>query len=178
MSLKSFDKFCENMIMGEHVQPQDIFDERQNQLRAKITGECLYTYAFLTFIALVIYEAGYAYCQSIIAVLAFCMAVCYLIWVIRNYVKGTLLGVKYEKTAFTASYILGLMMIYVIMIFNNNEEEITTVKSFFVAKGQLTEYFVLILACVIMAVSSVVVFSVMSKRKKSEKADNEKEAEE
>lgn len=178
MSLKSFDKFCENMIMGEHVQPQDIFDERQNQMRAKITSECLYAYAFMTFIALIIYEAFCAYCQSIIAVLAFCMAVCYLVWVIRNYVKGTLLGVKYEKTSFTASYILSLMIIYVVMIFHNNEDEITTVKSFFIADGQLTEYFVLILACVIMAVSSVVVFTEMSKRKKSEKADNEKEAEE
>lgn len=178
MSLKSFDKFCENMIMGQPVQHKDIFDERQNQLRAKITCECLYAYAFMTFIALVIYEAGYAYCQSVIAVLAFCMAVCYLVWVIRNYVNGTLLGVKYEGTAFTASYILGLMIIYVVMIFNNNDDEITTVKSFFVEKGQLTEYFVLILACVIMAVSSVVVFTEMGKRKRADKAENEKEAEE
>ncbi len=176
MSLKSFDKFCENMIMGEHVQPQDIFDERQNQLRAKITSECLYAYAFMTFIALIIYEAGYAYCQSVIGVLAFCMAVCYLIWVIRNCKNGTLLGVKYEKTSFTASYILGLMIIYVFMLFFNHEEEITTVKSFFIADGQLTECFVLILACVIMAISSVIVFTVMSKRKKSETPDEEKEA--
>lgn len=41
MSLKSFDKFCERMILAEPGSQKEIFDERQKIVRSRITIEAL-----------------------------------------------------------------------------------------------------------------------------------------
>ena len=41
MSLKSFDKFCERMILAEPGSEKEIYDERQKQIRTQLTVEAL-----------------------------------------------------------------------------------------------------------------------------------------
>ena len=174
MSLKSFDKFCENMIMGEPKNQKDIFDERQNQLRSKLTIEALWLYVVLSGVGLIIYEAGYAYCESIVAPLALFGAVSYMWFVIRNICCGSFFGIKYTQAKCTATVILVEMIMYGILMVDNYSEERTPEDYFFISNGQLTEIFVLCTAMAVMLVSSVVVFIAASRRAKAdedEKAD-------
>lgn len=41
MSMKSFDKFCERIILAEPGSQKEIFDERQRQQRTQLTVEAL-----------------------------------------------------------------------------------------------------------------------------------------
>jgi len=44
MSMKSFDKFCERIILAEPGSQKEIFDERQRQQRTQLTVEALLIY--------------------------------------------------------------------------------------------------------------------------------------
>lgn len=177
MSLKSFDKMCENMILGTPGSAKDIFDERQNQVRAKLMIEVFQLYAVLTFIALIIYEAGYPYCESVVAILAFCAAVCYMWWVIRNLFCGSIFGVKYTQTHYTAWTLLAecIMFIFLVLddtLFADEQEQIEQSKNFFINDGRLSEEIVFIAALAIMIISSVTVLIAVRRKKKEEAAED------
>lgn len=171
MSFKKFDKMCENMIMGKTSASKDVYDERQCNLRTKLTLEGFKLYALLSFVALIIYEAGYQYCESVVSLIAFLGAVCYLWWVLRNLHYGSFFGVTYSNTAFTAGVVLGEMLVYIIIIYNHFADEKATRDNFFVNNGQLSEEFVSSIAMLIMIVSSVVVFAALRMKKKSENSE-------
>ena len=42
MSLKSFDKFCERLILSEPGSQKEVFDERQNVMRSRLAIEALF----------------------------------------------------------------------------------------------------------------------------------------
>lgn len=169
MSLKSFDKFCENIIMGDPVAEKDVYDERQNQLRGKLMTEGFQLYAVLSFLLIIIYEAGGRFCESVVAVLAFCAAASYMWWVLRNLYYGSLFGVKYTNAKNSAATIAAEMIVFGFMIFNNNAEDITSVKRFFIVDGMLTEVFVISLAMVIMFIASVITLVAGIKKDREEK---------
>lgn len=56
MSMKSFDKFCEKMILGEPGSEKEIFDERQKQLRTHILVQSLVIYAIASALCVVLNE--------------------------------------------------------------------------------------------------------------------------
>lgn len=173
MSLKSFDKFCENIILGEPGSQKDVFDERQNIIRSKVMTEAFQLYAVLTFVAFIIYEAGHAYAESVVSVMVVCMAVCYMFWVIRNLCLGTLFGIKYTQTSFTAYFILAEMIVYSFLMFDDFEETVADGKSFFVNDGALTEVFLFSVALAIMLVSSLIIIIAVNRKKKSDEAAEE-----
>ena len=56
MSMKSFDKFCEKMILGEPGSEKEIYDERQTQLRTHILVQSLVIYAIASALCVVLNE--------------------------------------------------------------------------------------------------------------------------
>lgn len=175
MNLKSFDKFCENIIMGEPKNEKDIFDERQNQLRGKLICEGFQLYAVLSYLALIIYEAGYAYCDSVIAILAFCAAVSYLWWVLRGLHYGCIIGIKFTQTTNSAAMIAVEMVLFGFITFNNFSKDRQLGESFFVNNGQLTKHFVTVIAMAIMIIASVITLVAVSRHQKAEKSAKEEE---
>ncbi len=176
MSLKSFDKFCENIIMGEPAKYlKDVFDERQNQLRGKLICEAFQLYAVLSFLALIIYEAGYAYCEGVMAILAFCGSVSYLWWVLRGLHFGCLIGIKFTQTANAAGLLIGQMVMFGFFEFRDFSQDRQAGESFFANNGQLTESFVLVIAMAIMLIASVMVLVAVSRHKSAENSAAEEE---
>lgn len=181
MSLKSFDKFCEKMILGDPESNKeyqdmlfgkkgagkDIYDERQNQVRSKLFTEALIVYAALSFFAVAIYEGIYQFCESIIPVLALCMALCYLFWVIRNLACGTLLGVKY-KIARNTAWIILLECVWFGYMYLSDYFEAEEQHNFFANNGMLTDEFCMLTAMLMMVITSVITLIAVSAKKKED----------
>lgn len=161
--------------MGEPKNEKDIFDERQNQLRGKLICEGFQMYAVLSFLALIIYEAGYAYCDGVIAILAFCAALSYLWWVLRGLYYGCIIGIKFTQTANTAGVLIGEALVLGFITYRNFTEGRQAGESFFANNGQLTEYFVLLISMAIMLIASVIVLTAVIRHQKVEKSAQEEE---
>lgn len=112
MSLKSFDKFCEKMIMGEPSSQKPIFDERQNVMRSQLITEALIIYAALSSLNTMLMELGLKWCAGFFAPMVLFAALCVLWWLIRCSVKGALFGVNgtsYAKVNGSVWCVMGLM---------------------------------------------------------------------
>lgn len=60
MSLKSFDKFCERMILAEPGSEKEIYDERQKQIRTQLTVEALTVFGAMSMLAVMINETAFS----------------------------------------------------------------------------------------------------------------------
>lgn len=78
MSLKSFDKFCENIILGEPSSPKQkqIFDERQNILRSRLITEALIIFAVRSALNTMVMDAGPMWCEGFFAPMVLSAALC------------------------------------------------------------------------------------------------------
>lgn len=113
MSLKSFDKFCESLILNEPKSRKEIFDERQKIIRNKITVECLLIYAVAVFANTFIMEEFYRWSESYFGAMLPIMSACLLYWLIRNEAKGTLFAVNGSfSNKFTGIYGIFMSVIF------------------------------------------------------------------
>ena len=93
MSMKSFDKFCEKMILGEPGSEKEIFDERQKQLRTHILVQSLVIYAIASALCVVLNEF-IGFLESDFSGMVFVAGAVYLWWVIFLAVKECMFGVS------------------------------------------------------------------------------------
>ena len=146
MSLKSFDKFCENMIKGEPVDNKEIFDERQKMVRSRLAMEAMTVYVCLSLLASMSYEFIYQWAESItIAFMTLGAAVSMMIiggWNTFMYGSG---GFDFDG-------------------------------SFCAAKdGMLTNDFLAVMTFAIIAVLGIIIFVKISRLKKSDARENGEE---
>lgn len=94
MSLKSFDKFCESLILNDPKSRKEIFDERQRVVRDRITLESLLIYIAAVFLNTLIMENAYMWCESYYIPMLTLLFICYIYWTIRNAAMGTLFAVN------------------------------------------------------------------------------------
>lgn len=123
MSLKSFDKFCESMILGQPESQKPIYDERQNIVRSQLITEALILYACLTAINTFFMEAVYQWCSSYFVTMALFGVICVIWWLIRCSAKGALFGVNgtiYAKTVAGGWIGLGVLNM-IVHLFNEND---------------------------------------------------------
>lgn len=164
MSLKSFDKFCETMITGETGTQKEIYDERQNQIRSKLTIETL-TFALALSAAIVLLNDISGWFESSFAAMAMCGAIAFLWYVIRNAAKGTLCGVKGNGVMYTGIVIVFECLIYLLITFNDIEE------SGVIVDGCVSDGLLMIISLGIMLVSAVIVLIIASKNKKQKEKE-------
>lgn len=164
MSLKSFDKFCETMITGETGAQKEIYDERQNQIRSKLTIETL-TVALALSAAIVLLNDISGWFESSFAAMAMCGAIAFLWYVIRNAVKGTLCGVKGNGVMYTGIVIVFECLIYLLITFNDIEE------SGVIVDGCVSDGLLMIISLGIMLISAVIVLIIASKNKKQKEKE-------
>ncbi len=160
MSLKSFDKFCENMIMGEPSSQKEVFDERQNQVRQGLTIEALVICIGLSFLLVGLNETLLVWCEGGFPLMVLAAAASYLWWVIRCAVKDCLFGVKGYGTIATA-FVVALDCMYLFMIFVPDGDE-----PFVINNGLVTNKFVVLISAFILFASFIVVLALNSRRKK------------
>ena len=93
MSMKSFDKFCERIILAEPGSQKEIFDERQRQQRTQLTVEALLIYCAAAALCVLMNEV-FGFLESSFSGMVFIAAAAFLWWNIRALVKGCLFGVS------------------------------------------------------------------------------------
>jgi len=169
MSLKSFDKFCEKMIMGEpEIQQKALYDERQNQVRTKLIIEALLIGIGTAALNTLLMDLGVRWCESYITPMAFIAAIVYLYFIIRCTSKGVLFGVNGTKPQrYTAGMVIGMGSVYLPLFIMNDE------RRFFTEEGWLSDDVIISVAYVIYIVCGITVMVLAHKFDKAKKADED-----
>lgn len=172
MSLKSFDKFCENLILSEPGSKKDIFDERQNQVRSKLTIEALTIFSAATVLNTLIMECGLQWCESYFMPIVLLAALCYLYWIVRNAIKGSMFGVKGTYAAScTAGILIGDGIVFgIITYFHNDDYSV-------MRNGMVSQEFLMTLVFGLILICGIVTLVIANKEKKLCKAVEKADAE-
>ena len=171
MSLKSFDKFCEKIITGEpNGLKREIFDERQNQVRQRLTIEALVVFGVAVSANTLIMDEA-QWCEGYFAPIALLIALCYMYWLIRVVKKGALFGIEgTAKAERTAGSLVGLSVVYTLLMFLDKDKE------FYIARGgMLSERFILMLFFVIAIICGIVTLVLAGREKKRVRAEEARE---
>ena len=153
MSLKSFDKFCERLILGEPASQKEILDERQKIARKEIGIETLAIFSALSFINCLVMDLFYQLAESYAAHMLVFFFTCSIYFVFRCFFKGCLIGINGEyKAKFTAFYAIFMGAIYLLNFTFKSDEE----KAFF-SDEKLTDNF-----CFVISLLLFIVFGITS----------------
>lgn len=167
MSLKSFDKFCENIILGEPSSQKQIFDERQNILRSRLTTEALIIFAVLSSLNTMVMDAGPMWCGGFFAPMVLFAALCLLWWLIRCSVKGVLFGVNGTAAMkYTGGLWTGLGIFYsVYHLFSSDFDGV-------IVDGKVGETFLLVVSCAILLLCGIYILIMAFREDKRSKDEN------
>lgn len=166
MSLKSFDKFCERMILAEPGNEKEVYDERQKQIRTQLTVEALTVFGAMSMLAVMINETDLQWCEGCFPVMVLCAAISYGWWVIRNAVKGSLFGISGKGVKYAAIITLVYSPIYEILILPDNLGTLS-----FIENGMLTTETLVMFSLLLMIVFAIITLVLYSRKKRSEAAD-------
>ena len=165
MSLKSFDKFCERLILTEPGCQKEIFDERQNIMRSRLAIEALFVYVGLTILNSMVMEMFYQWAESWMTVTLLFAAICLLWWEIRCAFKGCLLAVggRYAQKYSAAMAVFVGALNGVRYVFDIGKED------YFATNGRITEDFVFALCFLLLIVCGIFMLCVMRHEEKVNK---------
>lgn len=163
MSLKSFDKFCERLILTEPGSQKEIFDERQNVMRSRLAIEALLVYFGLTFLNSMVMEMFYQWAESWMTVTLLFAVICLLWWEIRCALKGCLLAVsgRYAQKYSAVMCIFIGVLNGLRYVFDIGKED------YLVTDGRLSEDFVFTLCFLLLIVNGIFMLCVMRYEEKN-----------
>ncbi|MCM1165227.1 MAG: hypothetical protein NC299_06365 [Lachnospiraceae bacterium] len=166
MSLKSFDKFCEKMILGQPAE-REIMDERQKIARTQIAVEALTAFSALSFVNSLVMDVCYRWAESCAAPMVIFMFLCLIYYNIRCFAKGCLVGVNGGKALIPSavSTIFMSVMMGVKYAFDADEER------FLFADGKITDNFCFLAGWILFFVYGIVTIILVKASKKSDKED-------
>lgn len=142
MSMKSFDKFCERLILAEPNSEKAVFDERQNQIRLRLGIEAMTVCITAVLINSFFSEHFVRWSEHQFTVISLIMVLCLFYWMIRCAANGCWVVVVNKHTqknsAILAIFVFSLNLVrYIIDVFENG---------IFAADGTLSDEFVFMLA--------------------------------
>lgn len=167
MSMKSFDKFCERLILTEAGSQKEIFDERQNVIRSRLAVEALLIYVGLTVVNSMVSEMFYQWGESQMTVTLLFMVLCMLWWEIRCAVKGCMLAVSgrhVQKYSSVMVIVIGALNGFR-YVFDIGGED------YFVTDGKLSGDFVFALCFLLMIVCGIFMLCVMRHEEKRNESE-------
>lgn len=168
MSLKSFDKFCEDLILKEPGSEKIILDERQKQMRSRIVTKTLVIFSGLAFINYLVMDMIYQWAENHFGPMLVFMMLCAVYFNIRSAAAGCLVGINGERSAkFTAGYCVFMGILMLIKVLFEDEEN----KALF-ADGKATDRFCALLVFVL-TVGCGVLTLILLKASRKEKEDDE-----
>ncbi len=179
MSLKSFDKFCENMILGPEnnkYKEKEIYDERQNQIRSKLIVEALWVFIGAVFINTIIMEECYQWCTSYLAPMALFGMVCYLYWMLRCKAKDCLFGIGSSYNTKWMGYVMIFESImFAFIAFRNAVDNLEEGKNFFFNNGMVEGKFLISLVFPLFLIMGIITVVLAKKHiKEAEGEEQEK----
>lgn len=164
MSMKSFDKFCEKMILGEPGSEKEIFDERQKQLRTQILVQSLVIYAVASALCVMLNEI-IGFMESDFAGMAFCAGAVYLWWVISLAAKECMFGVSGKQVLYNALFAIALIPTYIFMMLSDEDEPPLAI----VKNGALTDRFVVLAALFLYIIATVIIIVTYFRNRRAER---------
>lgn len=169
MSLKSFDKLCERMILGEPGSQKEILDERQKLARKEIGIETLVIFSSLSFINSLVMDLGYQWAESYAPPMLVFFMLCTIYFNFRCFFKGCLIGINGGYQAkFTAFYAIFMGAIYLLNFTFKSDEE----KALF-SDGKLTDNFCFVISLllfIIFGITSLVLIKFVQKHENQEQS--------
>lgn len=168
MSLKSFDKFCERLILAEPGSEKDIFDERQTLIRERITFNSVLLFAGLSSVNAFTMDCGFQWCGMYFAPMILFYVVSYIYWIIANACKDSLFGVK--GTGFVKANAISMIIISGgnLLIKALDEEEFSIIKN-----GMLSVEFIGAIAFTLLLITGIVALVLAHRYEKAQKDQNE-----
>lgn len=166
MSLKSFDKFCEKMILAEPGSEKEIFDERQKQIQSHLVIQAMVCFILLMLAHCIVSDLIYKWSESnLVPFLLFAM-ISVIFYIIRAGVKGCYVGVN----GAVARYIPAGMCI-AMGILNGFRAFLKLYEGEFAAvkNGVVTDNLLELCAWVLMMVSGLLTFFFINKSERERK---------
>lgn len=163
MSMKSFDKFCEKLILSEPNSEKEIYDERQKLMRMWLLVQALTGYAAASTLCVLLNELM-SFLESSFSGMVFLAAAAYLWYVIMAAVRGCLFGVSGKQTVFNAIIVIGLTPSWIITVLPDSDEPPLAL----IRNGVLTEKAVILAAFILYLATSVIVLVINSTNKHKE----------
>lgn len=172
MSLKSFDKFCEDLILKKPGSEKMIFDERQKLVQMQLGTEALIIFGVLSLINCLIMDMAYQYAETYSAPMLLIMLLCAFYYMLRCAAKGCLIGIGGEKSLkFSAGYAIFMGIMMMIKFIFDREEEFTVLKD-----GKISDDLCLLLIWILAVFYGILTFlliNIYTKRKEREKEDHD-----
>lgn len=169
MSLKSFDKFCERMILGEPCAEKEIFDERQKIVRSQITIEALLIFGCSAILNCMIMEECYKWAESQLAAMALLVSACLLYWQVRCAAKGCMIGTNGKFTqAFSGVCIIFISVLGILSIDISGEPD------FIIKNGALSKDFIGVVVMLIFLAVGIITLCVIRHENKREETEEKK----
>ena len=163
MSLKSFDKFCEKLILTEPGSEKIIYDERQKLVQMKLGVETLIIFGGLAILNCFVMDMFYQYAESYTMPLVLMMLFCAYYYNFRCAAKDCLIGingVRSLKYSSFSSVFLGFVLT-VQYIFSDKER-------LFIVNGQLSDdlfFLVAVIAVISCGITMLILVRHVEKKK-------------
>ena len=151
MSLKSFDKFCEDLILKGPGREKIIYDERQKIMQMNIGVETLIIFGGLAVLNCFFMEMFYQYAESYTMPLVLMMLLCAYYYNFRCAAKDCLIGingVRSLKYSSASGIFVGIMMA-LRYIFKERETY------FPIVEGQVSNDFLFLIAVIFVIVYGI-----------------------
>lgn len=135
MSMKSFDKLCRDILIGDPYAEREIFDERQKLFRLKLSVEALLIFGGLVTANCILMEFFRKWGETEIFTILLIATFCVVYWVIRCAAKGCLIGTNGKRLTRNCGF--GTVMWFVIDLIEPIEALVRGDREFFIVNGAL-----------------------------------------
>lgn len=138
MSMKSFDKFCERLILAEPNSEKAVFDERQNQIRLRLGIEAMAVCLTAILINAMFSELFVRWSEHQFSAILLIAVLCLFYWLIRCAASSCWVAVGNKHVQKSSS----IMLIFIFSL--NLSRNLFTVieEGIFAADGTLSDEFV------------------------------------
>lgn len=164
MSLKSFDKFCEKLILAEPGSEKEIFDERQTLIRERITFNSVLLFAGLSAANTLIMDRGLQWCGMYSAPMVLFYVISYIYWIIANACKGSLFGVGGTRFVKANAFCVIFISMVNLLMRAFDEEEFSILKN-----GMLSVEFIGVIAFSLLLITGIAAFVLAHRYDKAQK---------
>lgn len=167
MSLKSFDKFCEDLILKQPGSDKAVLDERQKLMRSKILTETFVIYACLSFANTLFMDLAYRWSETFAAPMLIFMLMCAFYYNVRCACTGSLVGINGERSAKMSAWYCVLMgfMMFMRFIFSDDKA--------LVKDGRLTDNCCFMIVYILAVVIGISTFVFVKVSRRSNKEDEQ-----
>lgn len=167
MSMKSFDKFCERLILAEPNSEKEVFDERQKQIRLRLGIEAMAVCITAVLINSFFSEIFVRWSEHQFTVICLIMVLCLFYWMIRCMASGCWVAVGNKHVQKYSS----IMTIFIFTLNLLRNLFIVIEEGIFAADGTLSDEFVFTLALVTGIICGIFSLCVIRRAEKTNESE-------